>query len=275
MLTQIYKRCNSLIGSLFFDFGESDDFSSSANFTSIPGQYLHFIPISVGLSTGPPHWITTKDDSAQYVDVKRQKLFPIQSICMGLFLFAFAMTFLVYFNARAIDNNAPPVLLIVLNLIGVAIAFLMSAGVVGGYAWMCYSNSQYWKGTLYFRYKLDSQELFFSRENHVYRQNDCKRIILGCIIAYDTRRMTKVFGIPVQGGNTRTFCGSKCQCFVLILTDTDEWKRYEIGYDLTRSKKQFNKLVSILQPLTNCEVFYRKYSLLESFDEQHGKKEGA
>jgi hypothetical protein len=81
--------------------------------------------------------------------------------------------------------------------------------------------------------------------------------------------MWKTFGIPMAGGKqSQMTLNARCQSVVLIQTNTNEWFRYEIGYDLSRSKRQFDKLVSLLQPLTNCEVFRRKYSLFDCYDEQ-------
>jgi hypothetical protein len=269
---QMYKCFKQLITG-----DKTDDlFPFVADAVAVPDQLLRFVPIDAGVSTGPPHWIVDEDISTQCIEVRRQKFFPMQSICLGVVLFVIGVSVFVYLNVLLIGKNAPLISLIVLNFGAVVIPLAMSVGAVGMYAWACYANSRYWKGSLYFRYKLVSHEFFFPRENHVYRQNDCKRIMLGFIIGYDTRLMWKQFGIPVAGGGGGGKSGqmshnARSQCFVLIQTNADEWKRYEIGYDLTRAKKQFNKLVSILQPLTNCEVFYRKYSLLESFDEQHGK----
>jgi hypothetical protein len=261
----MYEFCKRLI------FGKQTDDSSpfAADVTSIPEQFLRFIPHDSGFSTGPPHWIVAKDDSAQCVDVKRQKLVPAQNILLGAVLFAIGVAVFAYLNVLMIGNNAPLIKLVVLNFAAVVITLCMSLGGVGVYAWMCYSNSLYWKGSLYFRYKLDSQELFFPRENRVYSQKECKRIILGYIVGYDTRRMWKTFGFPSAGGQQNQMShNTRCQSVVLLQTSTDEWYRYEIGYDLSRAKRQFDKLVSILQPLTNCEVLQRKYSLFECFDEQ-------
>jgi len=271
MFGRIFEYFHQL-GDLFFDTREPDGASLfAADTTAIPDKFMRFVPIDAGVSTGEPHWIVAEDNIEQCVDVKRRNLFTTQVICLGIFLFIVGVSFLAYFNVRAVADNASLIALIVLNVVGTVITLLMSVGVVAAHALMCYSNSRYWKGPLHFRYRLDLQELFFPRENHVYRQSECKRIILGYIIGYDTRHMWKRFGVPMTGGRGGGMGGNPlCQCFVLVQTSTDEWKRHEIGYDLTRSRKQFNKLVSILQPLTNCEVLYRKYSLNECFDEQPG-----
>jgi hypothetical protein len=51
-----------------------------ADVTTIPDQFLRFIPHNSGFSTGLPYWIVTKDDSLQCIDVQRQKLVPVPKV---------------------------------------------------------------------------------------------------------------------------------------------------------------------------------------------------
>ena len=228
----------------------------AADVSSIPDQLLHFIPLPVTLMTGLPSWIVAKNNSTQCLEVKSQKLFPIQNVCVGIVLFACAWAFFAYLNIQAINENASLNSLVWLNLIGLGFSLFMGLGAPLGWAWTNYDNSRYWKGPLNFRYRADTQELFFPREDHVYRQSECKRIILGCIISYNTLEMPKIFGIPMSGGRHRQLVGNRrYQCIILVLTNTDEWMRYEIGYGLSNTKREFDRLVTLLQPLTNCEVF--------------------
>ena len=233
----------------------------------IPKQFLMFIPRDSAFCTGLPHWVVKQCDLLQSVSVERQKLFPMQSVLIGIFLFVISMAILISVNIYNIHNHNKS--LLVLNLMGTAVSFVMLLGVPGGYAVATHANSRYWKGSLYFKYKPDTQELFFPRENQLYRQSKCKCIILGCVSGYDTRRMTKVAGISMSGGRSRQFTHNTIlQCFVLVLLDTDKWVRHEIGYDLPRSKIQFDNLVKILQPLVYCNVFFKHYSFQECYSDQ-------
>jgi hypothetical protein len=245
--------------------------TKSMNTNPIPENLLNFVPMDSGFASGPPHWIASKDIVEHCIDVKRQQLVPMSSVWLSIVLFVILATLLVYLNVVFHVRNVDFLRLVVLNLSGGVIAIFTPLVVLCIYAWATYDNSSYWKGALHFRYRLNTQELFFPRENQIYLQKECERIIMVHIIGYDLRGQVKRFGLYGAPGNHQFSANTRHQTCILVLLNTGRWERHEIGYDLYRAKRQFDKLVEMLQPLTNCEVIVKKYTRDECYDQQHAK----
>jgi hypothetical protein len=93
--------------------------------------------------------------------------------------------------------------------------------------------------------------------------------------------MHKHFGVIMSGGKSGIGQSAVAQVFVLVRTNGGQWTRHEIANDNVKNNLfwnrsrygslPFDKLVDVLQPLTNCEVFFRKYSVEYCFDQQRAE----
>jgi hypothetical protein len=142
-------------------------------------------------------------------------------------------------------------------------------------AWTFSENSAYWKepnSPVRFRYSIDNETFFFSRENVYYQKRDIKRIIVGEAHGNDTRGDD---GLGIHHDQK-----PRAQCFILLLGRDEQWHRHDISMDLsylfdTKGSQPFIKLAELLKPLTDCEVVIRRYSKKECYRQQRSDNPNA
>ena len=238
----------------------------------IPPEHLLYKNLQIATSNGPEKWIAVFDEEQQVVDVRRGTMFPLSASVLSLaFLVAFTCVIAAIHFYTDVDVFMKFIIALIFSIVVFAIPF--------GYASTVRQNSNYWGGILHMRFDKEAREFFFPRENAVYEVKDCPKIILGCVWGYETDGVEEFMGMLVrkrQNKHDVPIVIPCLECFVLLLSKEEGWKRHDIAFDAAYVKRPygshgFAKLIELLQPLTKCEVFFQKYSLRECYDQQRGR----
>ena len=219
------------------------------------------------------------------VEIKRAPLLRISATMKGLIFAAILCGALL-----AIPHAVPfleldiPVDEEMLFIFMVILSPLLIIGVPAFDALTTIIDSKRWKVPLRFRYDSRDSVLFFPRENVTYRLKDCQKTVLGCVRGYDKRgwSKSKTFNVYYKIGTTGRPGRDKShrpvtQIFMLVLDEHNEWHRHNLADDWAfwrtheSGSKQFVKFVKKLQPLLECEVFIKDYSVDECFEQQNSK----
>ena len=243
---------------------------SLINSQRIPTDLLLYEePENWAYGNGEPNWQVNKMGTNEII-VKRAPLFPISSFYLAAIVgilfsaLVYAIGFLPLDNETRLVYRIVCPLIVVMTIIAIPLML----------AYVVHCNSVYWGTIIRFSYNPTTELLKFARENKTYLRHELQNIIICCIWGFDTETMERLqFGLLHTGEGLSS--APRTQCFFLIQTNDFQWHRHLIGQDLARTGSKygsppFENLVKYLQPLTNCEVFFKKYTIDECYDQQRG-----
>jgi len=204
-------------------------------------------------SSGPPNWVVVQEATGA-IKAMRSPLFPKEAIYITVLVGILISSLFYAVGFLPLDDGARRVYRIVFPLIAALTIILMPFA----HAAMVYINSLNWNTVERFIYDVNPNRLIFPNEDKSYCKNDLLRTLLCCVWGRDTQG--NVEGGPAAHGLS---IAPRAQCFILVQTPDNQWHRHDIGLDLVRYGSKtgtppFDKLVTLLQPLLNCEVFFKK-----------------
>jgi hypothetical protein len=227
-----------------------------------------FVPYDTVLVTGPYNWKVEKDK--EHVRVVRRNLLAPSMVACGIALGVF-VAWAIYMTWGFIPFG--------MSVIWGVIGLFTVIAVPLGNALMILWNNSFWENRVRLQVDIQTKAFFFPRENKRYTAEDYSEIVLGCVWGFYTYGMDKIVGRAMTGGRSNIAHAAVAQVFILVRTNDGQWIRHEIASDnakgLRRSKygsAPFDELISILQPLTNCEVFFHQYTLEECFYQQRNEE---
>ncbi|MCL2710384.1 MAG: hypothetical protein FWE95_05850 [Planctomycetaceae bacterium] len=238
--------------------------------SEIPEQLKWYTPLRIGAGTGRPNWRVSVDEMTGCIEIKRTSLIHFVDILAVIFFCA-----LISGGLYAAYTYAPIPEEMQIALFGSMVLvspFLIFVVVMNAFL-RRRKDSQFWNGSIRFRFDPQTSELFFPRENVTYRPTDCSKLILGCVRGSE-------MGILGKRGYGRSPCmdiAKSTQIFMLVFDKAGQWHRHDLSddhgavwksYAHESGSKQFLQVADLLRPHLLFERFVKKYSSNECFDQQ-------
>jgi hypothetical protein len=161
----------------------------------------------------------------------------------------------------------------IIFVVSAVIAFSLFLGV--GYLMTTMINAKVEQVGLTFRYTSKKGELVFPKNNAIYRPENYKKLIFGCVRGWDMRRFHRGIGGMWVSKAKKRYTGYNTQHFMLVLDKDDKWKRYDIASEYVvwdkgqAGSQMFIELVDQLRPHLDFDVFVKDYSQDECFEQQN------
>jgi len=241
--------------------------------SAIPEEHLLFVPHDTALINCPYNWQVLYNEGAKTIEAKRADLFQGKILALAVLLPGL-VSLVVFPPINLLPHNLSNDLIFA-NIAVAFVVLVMFSSLILFPAYAFSVNSSYWKGPcapIRFRYSIDDETFFFSRENVYYQKCDIKRVVVGEVRGYSTRHLSSEYD------GDRAFSRKEfAQCVVLLQDNDEQWHRHELSLDYhylfdDKGSKPFIKLAELLKPLTECEVVIRRYTFKECYRQQRCEK---
>jgi len=243
----------------------------------IPEQLKWYTPLNLGVGTGLSNWKISVDEMTSYIEIKRTPLVRLSIVLSALLFGAIlsGMLFALYIDDDFIEEGKPFLFYAMILVPPLFVAVFVALDILCSLA-----DSRHWNGPLRFRYNFQNGELFFSRENVIYRAGDYEKLILGCVRGADMEGYAKNFGgmwsleWNVKSLNRRRL-RQQTQIFMLVFDNNGEWQRHNLADDdwvtwwgKESGSRQFIRIANLLERHLLFERFVKDYSLDECYEQQ-------
>ena len=236
----------------------------------IPDPLKWYTPLKLGVGSGQSSWCVSVDEMTGCIEISRGPFVRFSTVLLSLLPCAFisCCLFGMYTSEELIDEARPFIFVAaILSPPFIVLAFVA----LDNFCSM--ADSRYWNEPIRFRFDPQNSELFFPRENMIYRAGDYTKLVLGCVRGADMEGYLKKFGTwwNTKGQRRLRF---QTQIFMLVLDRNDQWQRYNLADDVVKWKtsesgsKQFLQLADLLRRHLSFETFVKEYSLDECYEQQ-------